>query len=287
MAGVSVAMATNLKPGGRFLWFEPQEPSPWFDIWNIAYKCDTLEIKLLWGSVQMEQAFDELRSKLFSRGASLVGFADLADIPEQDRKGFTHGISIGVAIDPDIIRGIENGPTLEYYDEYTRLNKMLDNLADFAAGFLAGKGYEAHPQSTTIVAHDRDTLSTPLPHKTVATRAGLGWIGKCALLVTEQFGSAIRITSVLTNASLPAGAPVNESRCGNCTLCRDACPGNAVRGSNWSVDKNRDDLYDVHRCQETAIRLMSRLGVSYTLCGKCIYICPWTQRYLKAHGSGG
>jgi len=38
-----------------------------------------------------------------------------------------------------------------------------------------------------------------MPQKTIATRAGLGWIGKTALLITPQFGSAIRLNSVLTD----------------------------------------------------------------------------------------
>jgi len=230
----------------------------------------------------MDQVFEELKRRLMSRGASLVGFADLGEIPEEDRRGFSHGVSIGVAINPDIVRGIGNGPTLEYYEEYTRLNRLLDSLAEYAAGFLAENGFDAEPQTTTIVVRDRTKWRTPLPHKTVATRAGLGWIGKCALLVTEKFGSALRLTSVLTNAVLPAGTPVNESRCGSCALCRDACPGNAVKGVNWSFGSNRDDIYDAKRCQKTAWELMSRLGIDNTLCGKCIYICPWTQRYINS-----
>jgi epoxyqueuosine reductase QueG len=67
---------------------------------------------------------------------------------------------------------------------------------------------------------DSQTLSTGLPHKTTATLAGLGWIGKCALLVTERYGSAIRLTAVLTEAELPCGEPVSRSRCG---ACADKC----------------------------------------------------------------
>lgn len=234
----------------------------------------------------MNKLLTELRDNLLNRGASLVGFADLRDIPEKDRKGFAYGISIGTAIRPDIIRGIENGPTLTYYEECTRLNKLLDSLATYAAGFLTQNGYEAFPQTSTIVVKDQASLRTALPHKTATTRAGLGWIGNCALLVTEAYGSAIRITSVLTNASLPAGTPVNESRCGACSLCRDACPGNAVKGGNWSPDKDRDTFFDANNCRKSALLQMSRLGINNALCGKCIYVCPWTQRYLKSSVSG-
>ncbi|HOK43635.1 MAG TPA: 4Fe-4S double cluster binding domain-containing protein [Thermoclostridium caenicola] len=224
-----------------------------------------------------------LRSNLLERGASLVGFADLKDFPAKDRIDFAYGVSIAVAIRPDIIRGIENGPTLAYYEEYVRLNEQLNSLAEYTADYLKGHGFEAIPQTTTRVVQDRNALRTPLPHKTVATRAGLGWIGKCALLVTKSFGSALRFTSVLTNAPLPAGIPVNASSCGTCTRCREACPGKAVKGINWSPELEREEYYDAHSCEKAARELMLRLGIDYTICGKCIYVCPWTQRYLDAH----
>ena len=43
---------------------------------------------------------------------------------------------------------------------------------------------------------------TALPHKTIATRAGIGWIGKSALLVTAKYGSAIRLSSILTDTPI-------------------------------------------------------------------------------------
>lgn len=229
----------------------------------------------------MNQLFSELQNYLLERGASLVGTAALKDVPEEDRKGFAYGVSIAVAIRHDIIRGIENGPTLAYYEEYVKLNGQLNSLAEYTADFLKRHGFEAFPQTTTSVVQDRNALRTPLPHKTVATRAGLGWIGKCALLVTKNFGSAIRITSVLTDAPLPAGTPTNASLCGACTRCRDACPGKAVKGINWSPDLEREEYYDAHSCEKAARQQMQRLGIDNTLCGKCIYVCPWTQRYVR------
>ncbi len=80
---------------------------------------------------------------------------------------------------------------------------------------------------------------TELPHKTVATRAGLGWIGKCALLVTRQFGSAVRLTSFLTDAELECAVPVTQSACRGCTLCVDTCPAGAVSGRQWSTEVDR------------------------------------------------
>ena len=47
-------------------------------------------------------------------------------------------------------------------------------------------------------------------HFGIATRAELGWIGKNCLLVTEKFGSAIRLSSLLTQVPLCCEEPVNR-----------------------------------------------------------------------------
>lgn len=222
----------------------------------------------------MLELSEKLRGELFTRGASVVGYADLSDIPVKSRLGFAKGISIGTAINPEVIQGISRGPTAAYYAEYNRLNRLLNSLALYAADFLRSRGYKAHPQTMENVIEDESTWRTPLPHKTVATRAGLGWIGNCALLVTERFGSAIRITSVITDADLPAARPVDESRCGDCMLCRDACPGLAVKGENWSVNKDRDSFFNPFDCRKAARGKAAVIGLEATLCGMCIYVCP-------------
>lgn len=220
-----------------------------------------------------------LRELLSNEGASLVGFANLSDIDKEARKGFDYGISIVVAQKPEVIRGIKNGPTREYYEEYHRLNTLLDNLAKKAAEYLIENGFEAYPQTNDNVVEDESTWRTALPHKTVATNAGLGWIGKCALLVTPEYGSAIRITSVLTNAKLETGTPVTDSRCGSCENCKNACPGKAVSGERWAHGIDRDKFYNPFDCRKAARARAAKVGIEATMCGACIYACPWTKKY--------
>jgi epoxyqueuosine reductase len=228
-----------------------------------------------------QELAEEIQTYLKSEGADIVGFADLKNLPADVRSDYPFGISIAVALDPEIIRKIINGPDLEYFQEYQRANELLGLLGEKADRFLEEKGYKAEWFSATNSEIDRDTLSTRLPHKTVATRAGLGWIGKCALLITPEYGSAIRITSVLTDAELPAGIPKNESGCGECHACVDICPGSAVTGLDWEAGMSRDLLYDPFKCREVAQRWQrERKGITDNICGMCIAVCPWTRRYL-------
>lgn len=221
----------------------------------------------------------ELSSILYNEGASLVGFGDISTL---GYGGNTSCVALAVRISADVIAGIKDGPTRDYFNEYHALNAKLDALAELAAGYLTERGHKAVAQTTTTVVESAG-YRTPVPHKTCATRAGLGWIGKSALLVTEEYGPAVRLSSVLTNARFDHYAqPINSSRCGGCTACASACPGGAIQGSLWDVSVPREQLVDVEACRKAARALaLERIGEHITLCGKCIEVCPHTRAYLR------
>ena len=62
-------------------------------------------------------------------------------------------------------------------------------------------------------------------------RAGLGSYGENGLLVTREFGSAIRLAGVLTTADSEPGHPLAEDVCDRCGICLSACPVAALSGS--------------------------------------------------------
>ena len=179
-----------------------------------------------------------------------------------------------------IIRQIQDGPTLEYYEAYHSMNRKLNRIVLAGEDFLKSRGFRVYAQTTDRVSSDENWI-TPLPHKTVATRAGLGWIGKSCILVTEAFGSAIRLSSLLTDAPLPCGQPVTSSRCGACRACVDNCPAHALKGTLWSAGMDREALFDKDTCYKKQVELMrQRTGIEADLCGKCFVVCPYTRRYL-------
>lgn len=222
---------------------------------------------------------DGLRAELLANGATLVGFADLRGV---EGAPMPYGVSILMAMDKQVMRAIEQGPTREYFDLYHRANDKLDALAETCAQRLREAGHQALAQTVAAVAED-DAYRTPLPHKTVATRAGLGWIGKCALLVTPEYGSCVRLTSVATDAPLPCGTPIDESRCGECMACRDACPARAISGKRWRVGMEREEFFDCLACRATARALAAeKLHEAVTLCGRCVVACPYARKYIGA-----
>lgn len=220
----------------------------------------------------------QLRSLLTDMGADLVGFADVSGLAPD---GYQKAVVAAIALPPEIIHEIPVGPTPEYIQVYKDYNRRLEDMSRAAAALLCQQGHRSLALCGENAPWSRETMASPFPYKTSATRAGLGWVGKCALLVTPEFGSAIRLTVALTDAPLVVSAPMETSRCGDCTACMEACPGHAVKGALWEAGLSREALVDIPACDRTARGLAEQtLGYPTTICGRCFAACPYTKAYL-------
>jgi len=181
-------------------------------------------------------------------------------------------ISMLMRIDPLVVRGLRHGPTEDYQEEYLRLNLSLDDATGTLADALRVHGHAAE----RVAATGGSNGSQPFPHKTAATSAGLGWIGKTALFVSPEFGPAVRLATVFTDLELPAGEAITEGGCGACRACVDACPAGCGRDVQWHAGMPRDELFDAGACRHQ-MTLFS--GVEAQICGICIVACPYTLRH--------
>ena len=75
-------------------------------------------------------------------------------------------------------------------------------------------------------------------------RAGLGSYGENGLLVTSEYGSAIRISGLVTAAGLQADQPLKQDACDHCMRCADACPVEALPGEG-KINKKKcgDEIF--------------------------------------------
>jgi len=223
----------------------------------------------------------DLTNELKRRGADFVYFVDVSHLAEVQNKGYAHAILLGIALSREYLQKV--ACTTEYVknmvlndeveeDEFHLMEIKADDLADLMAEYLIGKGYSAYSQSENNILKtgyfNEEEHRTPLPHKTIAGLAGLGWIGKHNLLVTPEYGSAICMCSVLTDAPLETilKKPL-DSLCGDCTVCKDVCQVNAIKGNLWDYDVERDEIVDVYKC---------------TTCLACMVFCPWTVLYTRS-----
>ncbi|MBP7866959.1 MAG: epoxyqueuosine reductase [Acidobacteria bacterium] len=209
------------------------------------------------------------------------GLADLGGVLDASLGEFRYGISIGKRLDGRIVDGLLDGPTREYFEHYRAVNDQLAAIAGGIVEDLRGHGIEAMAIAPTVSGRDLDTiyaadLRTPFPHKMAATRAGLGWIGKCALFVSKRFGPRLRLVTVLTDRPVgPVGHPVTKGRCGTCRVCIDGCPAGAVSGAPWDVSVDRDALLDARKCRNQCTEFGKRyFDGDIRICGICVAVCP-------------
>jgi epoxyqueuosine reductase len=212
---------------------------------------------------------NELISELNNYGVNFVKVVDISRLSEKENRGYSCALLIGIVLSSNYILRLSKENILDH-SEFSEKENSADKLAEWTADFIIAKGYKAYAQSERNLIngfYDVNTKTTPLPHKKIAMLAGLGWIGKDNLLVTQEYGSALCMCSVLTNAPLPTGnKPIIMPRCGKCTVCKDICPTGVIHGSTWKIGMNRDLIVDVYNCET---------------CLKCLVNCPWTQKYMK------
>lgn len=102
------------------------------------------------------------------------------------------------------------------------------------------------------------------------------------LLVTEKFGSAIRLSSLLTQVPLFCEEPVNRSHCGACRILCKQCPAGALKGTLWQLGTPRSEIVDVEKCYRKQVEILTaQIGRQEDLCRKCFAVCSYTQRYLR------
>ena len=135
----------------------------------------------------------------------IYGFANLTGLLPSKFDGYSFGISIARKLDDNIIDGIIDAPTPEYLHHYEEINHLTLVLAESIASDLYGEGIGAIAIKPTILTDNNEldekypTLRYDISHKMVATRAGLGWIGKTDLFISKYFGARIRLISILLN----------------------------------------------------------------------------------------
>ncbi len=121
----------------------------------------------------------------------------------------------------------------------------------------------------------RITVDTaPVFERTLAVRAGLGWIGKNGCLINRRWGSYVFLGEIFLDVALPPSQPA-EGTCGRCRRCLDACPTGALTAPG-RLDARRCIAYlTVEHRQVIPRRWKGRLGGWLFGCDICQEICPF------------
>jgi epoxyqueuosine reductase len=198
--------------------------------------------KTAWPS--KEDLTQAVKEKALSMGANLVGIAPMERMegapPElhpqrllpEAKSIVSMAYRINNAIQKLHLRGVSPMP----FSRFAGLEPKarLDDMALDLANWLEDMGYISLPIPANQYYYQEKGFGE-ISHKHVAMAAGLGRLGRGGFLVTPQYGGAVQLISVLTEAELLPDPMLEENPCQGCPQpCVSVCPVKAIR-----ADKDR------------------------------------------------
>ena len=109
----------------------------------------------------------------------------------------------------------------------------------------------------------------------VAQRAGLGFVGRNGLLITEEFGSFVYLGEIVTNLVFEPDKP-GVFACGECTRCIKACPTKALLGDG-SMNAKRCLSYQTQTKGTMPEEYRKKIRNVIYGCDICQMVCPYNQ----------
>jgi epoxyqueuosine reductase len=187
--------------------------------------------------------------------------AHSAWIPEGPWRG---AVVWGLPLPGDVVDELDRGPTPRYADVYREWNQRLDDLAGKAVVCLNNRGIQAHAiPASKVVDHSRQRGEAS--HRHLAAAFGMGWIGRHGLLVTLQWGPALRLVTVLLDHPVEPSPRLSFGGCGSCWECVDSCPVNAL-----NPPITADSLT---RCWKLLEKYKHDSAIGCDICGICVKVC--------------
>ena len=133
------------------------------------------------------------------------------------------------------------------------------------ANFIRKQGY--HASAKGGLSDDHLFLVVP-----AAIEAGLGQLGKHGNMISDELGSSMRLTPILTDMPLISDAPRDicvDDFCATCQLCARDCPTNAITHEKQWVRGDFKWYVDFDKCVPAFNELYA--------CGMCLAVCPWSR----------
>lgn len=151
-------------------------------------------------------------------------------------------------------------------DYHQRIPRLLEPLVEFL-----------HESSPDDIRPRVFTDSAPILERELASRAGLGWIGRNTCLISPSLGSALLLAEIFTDLPLEPDTPEKRDLCGTCDRCIGACPTACILPDRM-IDANRCISYhSIENKGEIPADLAARFTNQVFGCDICQVVCPWNR----------
>lgn len=168
---------------------------------------------------------------------------------------------------------LDGGLRIARYAHGEDYHKELWNRMRDLASFI-------HAETGVDVATRPAVDSAPLLERDLAAKAGLGWIGKNAMLIREGLGSFTFLSEILVDLDLSEEVQEAPDRCGSCSRCLDYCPTGAIIAPHV-IDARRCISYlTIELRGPIPRRLRPLLGDYLFGCDICQDVCPWNRKAI-------
>ena len=117
--------------------------------------------------------------------------------------------------------------------------------------------------------------TSPVLEREWARRAGVAWIGKSTMAISQDLGTYTFLATLVTDVELRPDDP-HPDRCGTCTACLDACPTDAFVGP-YELDARRCITYWTVEHREAFTAETPPLHGWVAGCDVCQEVCPWNK----------
>ena len=159
--------------------------------------------------------------------------------------------------------------------EYSHMAETTHKIATF----LNHLGYKAIPCGNDTA------MSIP-----IALQAGLGEMSRMGTMISEKYGSRIRLAKVFTDMEIDFDKPITFGVwefCKKCKKCADACPGQAISVDDEPSMEPKTGSISSHpgvrkwyHNNEKCFGVWEKNG---HCCGVCLAVCPYNKLDTWVH----
>jgi reductive dehalogenase len=182
-----------------------------------------------------------------------------------------NAIVIAEGLNYKIIRGApQKQVNLEVFRAYSKLGQ----LAVVLARYIRSLGYPAR-------AHMVTNYQIVVPP--VAIDAGIGQLGRHGVIISKEFGSAMKMSVVTTDLPLIYDQTMDlgvEDFCRHCKICAETCPSGAISHGDKKI------IRGIERYPFKAEACFMIWNETGTDCGVCVASCPFSKPPSLFHSIG-
>lgn len=147
-------------------------------------------------------------------------------------------------------------------DYHRILRNKLDSISEFIKNSYGARSVYF---TDTGCLHDRE----------VAKKCGIGFYGKNTSIITKEYGSFVFLGEIVTDLFIDRDVEI-ESKCGDCTLCLDACPTKALE-KPYYLNAKKCLSFVTQKKEILTDYEIKKMGLRLYGCDVCQDVCPYNK----------